>query len=720
MRRAAGVEPLSSYRAAFAKRSFEAAPPNALVAGFARLCAQLDRPLPEAELQAVAGGDRQADPGALVRLGDRLGLDIRILPATRFRLETVRPPFLLIGEEGSSCRLVRARIKTRLMLVDPVDGTTRPTKASELQEKGARLLVPRIRKAAAEGGRTLWRDAVWQRLRPVFLEVGLASVCINLLALAMPLFMMTVYNKVIGQGSVGTLDVLALGMVSLFGFELLLRSLRGYVVSHTGAKLDLGLSSEVVHHLLRLPYRVFESMPSGQLLERLRQLDQLRTFLSGNLPLLLVDFAFVGLFIAAIFVFSPVLGWVTLMALPLFMALSALAQLRQSRLVRANFRATAKKSTGLAETVAQALTVKALGLEPEMQRRFEDRQVESAWAGFRASRLANGVAATGQVFQHVVSLLVVYLGARMIVAGELSVGALVACSLLSARALAPMRQIFFAWHQLQQARDAMGRLGDLMREPAENAGTSLPLPNPLSGRFRLEGVRFGYEAAKPPALDRLDLEIEPGCMLAVVGPPGSGKSTLAKLIIGLERPEAGRVLVDDVDLAHLDLAAFRAQLGVVPQEIQLFAGTIAENIGIASVDRSLNRIIAAARFVGIHDTIQRLPDGYDTQLGERGNGLSLGQRQLLCIARALVRNPRVLVLDEATSALDLASESYLLRNLQRAGKGRTIVMITHRLSVIEMCDRAILLEGGRLVMSGAPAEVARRARQPVAHNAARA
>jgi ABC-type bacteriocin/lantibiotic exporter with double-glycine peptidase domain len=308
----------------------------------------------------------------------------------------------------------------------------------------------------------------------------------------------------------------------------------------------------------------------------------------------------------------------------------------------------------------------------------------------------------------------------MIVSGEMSIGALVACSILSARALAPMRQIFFAWHQLQQARDAMARLGDLMREPAEDSGTSLPLPNPLRGRFRMEDVRFGYDPAKPSALDGLDLEIEPGCMLAVVGPPGSGKSTLAKLLIGLERPQSGRVLVDDVDIARLEHAAFRAQLGVVPQEIQLFAGTIAENIGIASVDRSLNRIIAAAKFVGIHDTIQRLPDGYDTQLGERGNDLSLGQRQLLCIARALVRNPRILVLDEATSALDLASEAYLLRNLRRAGSGRTIVMITHRLSVIEMCDRAILLEAGRLVMAGAPAEVARRARQPVAHDAARA
>ena len=701
--------------AAFGKpRTGPAAPGQALVECFAQLCAQLDRPLPETDLRDLLQGGERTDMATLMRLADRLGLEAQQMPATAKRLRKLEPPFILLEAGKSQARLVRSRIQGRLMLVDPLkDGRTTPTAVEAACALGDTILQLRRRAPATIDGRSLWRQAIWQRLKPVFLEVGVASVCINLLALAMPLFMMTVYNKVIGQGALGTLDVLAIGMVTLFGFELLLRALRGYVVSHTGAKLDLALSSEVVHHLLRLPYRVFEAMPSGQLMERLRQLDQLRSFLSGNLPLLLVDFAFVGLFITAIFFFSPLLGWVTLGALPLFIGLSALAQLRQGRLQRANFRATAKKSAGLAETVTQALTVKALGLEPEMQRRFEDRQVESAWTGFRASRLANGVAATGQVFQHLVSLVVIYLGARMIVAGELSIGALIACTILSARALAPMRQIFFAWHQLQQAKDALARLADLMAERPEQPKSPLPLPNPLHGRFRLEKVRFSYDPAKPPALDGLDLAIEPGAMLAVVGPPGSGKSTLAKLLIGIERPDEGRVLVDDVDIARLDPAEYRARLGVVPQEIQLFAGSIAENIGIAAVDRSMQRVVAAAKFVGIHDAIQKLPDGYDTDLGERGHGLSLGQRQLLCIARALVRNPRLLVLDEATSALDLASEACLLRNLKRAGSGRTIVMITHRLSVIEACDRAVLLEEGRLALAGHPQEVVRRARQPL-------
>jgi len=706
---------LQRFSAAFGTSRTGPAPRGqALVDCFTKLCAQLERPLPEAELRDLLLGGEAIDAAMLGRLADRLGLDTEALPVTAKRLRKLEPPFILIKTGKQQAWLARSRIHGRLMLVDPLKGgQTSPTTPKAAAELGDTILQIRRREPARADGRSVWRQAIWQRLRPVFLEVGIASVCINLLALAMPLFMMTVYNKVIGQGALGTLDVLAIGMVTLFAFELLLRALRGYVVSHTGAKLDLALSSEVVHHLLRLPYRVFEAMPAGQLMERLRQLDQLRSFLSGNLPLLLVDFAFVGLFIAAIFFFSPLLGWVTLAALPLFIGLSALAQLRQGRLQRANFRATAQKSAGLAETVTQALTVKALGLEAEMQRRFEDRQVESAWTGFRASRLANGVASTGQVFQHLVSLVVIYLGARMIVAGELSIGALIACTILSARALAPMRQIFFAWHQLQQAKDALGRLNDLMAERPEQPKNPLPLPNPLRGQFRFESVSFSYDPAKPPALDRLDLVIEPGSMLAVVGPPGSGKSTLAKLLIGLERPDSGRVLVDEVDIARLDPAEYRAQLGVVPQEIQLFAGTIAENIGIAAVDRSMQRVVAAAKFVGIHDAIQRLPDGYDTDLGERGHGLSLGQRQLLCIARALVRNPRLLVLDEATSALDLASEAYLLRNLKRAGSGRTIVMITHRLSVIEACDRAILLEEGRLALAGHPAEVVRRARQPL-------
>ncbi|HEX6012189.1 MAG TPA: peptidase domain-containing ABC transporter, partial [Geminicoccaceae bacterium] len=511
---------------------------------------------------------------------------------------------------------------------------------------------------------------------------------INLLALATPLFMMTVYNKVINHAALQTLDVLAIGMVTLVGFELLLRALRGYIAAHTGARLEAAISGDVMRHIVRLPFRVFEAVPGAAMLERVRQVDQLRQFLTGHLPLLIVDLAFVGLFVAVLFVLTPALAMVTLAAMPAFALLSALAQRRQTALQRAHFRAASAKAVALGETVAQALTVKSLALEADMERRFERHLLRSAVAGLRSGRIAHVASSLGQALQHLTALVLVYLGARMIVAGDLTIGALVAASILSARALAPMRQISLAWGQLQQARDAVGRLDELLAERTEHGGRpSAGAELQFHGRLRAEAVSFCYPGAKLPALDGVSLEVAPGMMLGIAGAPGSGKSTLTRLLLGLEVPDEGRVLLDDLDLKTLSPLAYRGQIGVVPQEVQLFSGTIAENIAMGAADRSPARVAAAARFVGADEFIRRLPDGYDTALGERGSGLSLGHRQLIAIARAVVRNPRALVLDEATSALDAAAEAALLANIRRAGSGRTVVLVSHRPAVLEACDR---------------------------------
>jgi ABC-type multidrug transport system fused ATPase/permease subunit len=227
----------------------------------------------------------------------------------------------------------------------------------------------------------------------------------------------------------------------------------------------------------------------------------------------------------------------------------------------------------------------------------------------------------------------------------------------------------------------------------------------VKGRVQVEDLTFTYPGAATPALDGVSFEMAPGSMLGIAGAPGSGKSTLVRLLLGVEMPESGRVLLDGHDLATLSPVSYRAQIGVVPQEIHLFAGTVAENIGLGAADRTLARIVAAARFVGADEFIRRLPQGYDTMLGERGAGLSLGQRQLLAVARAIVRNPRMLVLDEATSALDAVTEATLLANIRRAGSGRTVLVVSHRQAVLDACDRLLLLERGRIVRSGSPAEL---------------
>jgi ABC-type bacteriocin/lantibiotic exporter with double-glycine peptidase domain len=297
----------------------------------------------------------------------------------------------------------------------------------------------------------------------------------------------------------------------------------------------------------------------------------------------------------------------------------------------------------------------------------------------------------------------------------MSIGALIAATILAARVLAPMRQVVGAWQQLQTVRSAFARLDEMMNEPIELSDQPNPAL-PINGWIRFEDVAYRYGDEDAFALDGVDLEIRPGQTLGVIGPPGSGKSTLAKLLLGLDQPARGRVLIDDLDVRLWSPAALRQQIGVVPQEVQLFAGSIAQNIGMGAADRSFERIVAAAKFVGAHDFIQRLPKGYETRLSERGGGLSAGQRQLISIARAVIRNPRILVLDEATSGLDAATEETLLTNLRRASRGRTIVIVTHRLGALAIADRVLCLEDGHIIQEGKPGQIAAwtRARRPQA------
>jgi len=544
--------------------------------------------------------------------------------------------------------------------------------------------------------------AALRRVRPALVELLLASSVINVLALATPLFMMTVYNKVIGQGALQTLDVLAVGMIGLVTFELLLRALRAHVASRLGARLEVAMGAELARIVLDLPLRQLEALAGRGIGERMRQLDQLRVVFARELPILVVDLVFVALFMAALMALAPQLGWLTLAAMPGFVLLSALGARGQAERARAAARSGAEKAACLNEALGQALSVKALALEGQVQRRFERRLVDAAKAGLAAGGRAGVVGSLAQALQHVTALAVVYVGARAIVAGDLTIGALVAATILSGRALAPMRQAVGTVQQLQQARAAWRDLEAIERAPPSIA---VAAEVELEGRIRLDEVTFRYAPDRTPAVEGVTLEVGPGTMLALVGPPGSGKSTLVRLLLGLERPEHGRVLMDGHDVAHLPSAALRRQVGIVPQEVQLFAGTIAENIAAGAEDATFARLVAAAKFVGVHDTVQALPAGYDTELGDRGSGLSLGQRQLVAIARALVRNPRILVLDEATSSLDPATEAALLASLRRAARGRTMIVATHRRAVLDACDIAVMLERGRITRTGTPAEV---------------
>ena len=687
-------------------------PIDSLMRALLYIAQQVGRPVGEADIRRLAVLPVSGlDEAAFLTAGKRLGLESYAVDLAGHdglgRLVELPMPFALVGAPDQPAYVVVAGGGGQWTVLDVVEGRVWRLATDEVMALGARALV--MREAGAHEQRQEWYAPLWVRVRPVVLKLAAMSFVINLLGLATPIFMMLVFNAVIGRDvrmdAAATMTMLCIGMVIAYALDFALRVARGWLSAHTGARLDTMMSGEVLHHLVQLPYRHFERTPSGVIAERLRQLDVLRGFLTGQMPVLAIDIAFVALFLAATFAISTTLGIVTTLALPVVIAVSLATHRSQRRLADENFQALAAKSSTLTETVANAATIKALGLEAEVEKRWQARVEQSAWTSFRASNLANIAASASGALQLIASLAIVAIGVREVLDHRMTVGALIAVNMLASRALQPMRQLVVAWQQLQAVAAAFRRIDGLMREAVESpAGALAPMP-PLVGGITFERVTYRPDDHVPAVLQDADLDIAAGEILGIVGPSGSGKTTIANLVQGLFKPSGGRVLVDGTDISHISPAQLRAQIGCVPQELQLFTGSVRENIAMGVVNKDPSRVVAVAKFVGAHDFIQRLPEGYNTVLGERGQGLSMGQRQLLCIARALIRNPRILILDEATSALDPATEEQLLRQLKANTRGRTVIMITHRLAPLAIADRVALLMDGRIERVGPPTEV---------------
>jgi subfamily B ATP-binding cassette protein HlyB/CyaB len=486
-----------------------------------------------------------------------------------------------------------------------------------------------------------------------------------------------------------------------------LGALRTYVFSQTTNKIDVELGARLFDHLLALPMAYFADRRVGDSVARVRELENIRNFITGSALTLTIDLLFTFVFFAVMFLYSVTLTWIVIGSLPFYILISVFVTPIFRRRLNEKFQRGADNQAFLVESVTAAETVKAMAVEPQMQRRWEEQLAGYVHASFRTQTLGNISSQVVQFVNKITIVLTLYFGAKGVIAGDLTVGELVAFNMLAARVAQPVLRIAQLWQDFQQTRISVARLGDILNTPREMARRSAASLPPLRGAIRFEHVTFRYLLDGPAVLSEISLDIPSGQMVGIVGPSGSGKSTLAKLIQRLYSPDSGRILVDGIDLAMVDTSWLRRQIGVVLQQNVLFNSSVRENIALADPGMPLERVIAAATLAGAHEFVLELPHAYDTIIGERGASLSGGQCQRLAIARALIANPRILILDEATSALDYESERIIQENMRRIAAGRTVIVIAHRLSAVRGADRIITIDRGRLAEDGTHEELVR-------------
>jgi subfamily B ATP-binding cassette protein HlyB/CyaB len=541
------------------------------------------------------------------------------------------------------------------------------------------------------------------------------SAVLQLFALVSPLFFQVVMDKVLVHRGLTTLDVLVVGLVVVVVFESLLTALRTYVFSHTTSRIDVELGARLFRHLVNLPLAYFQSRRAGDSVARVRELENIRGFLTGNALTLVIDAVFSVVFIAVMFAYSVPLTLIVLATLPLYIALSVLLVPVLRARLNEKFARGAENQALLVEAVTGIQTVKANALEPAMARRWDNQLAAYVSASFRTQTLAS----YGQEGIHIVSKLasavLLWYGARLVIEQQLTVGQFVAFNMFAQRVAQPIMRIAQLWTDFQQTGISMARLGDILNARTEAPPASAAQLPALKGRIQLDAVTFRYRPEAPPVLHGLDLDVQPGEVVGIVGRSGSGKSTLTKLVQRLYVPEQGRVLIDGIDISLVDAAQLRRQVGVVLQENLLFNRSVRENIAITDPAAPIEAVVRAALLAGAHDFVSELPEGYDTVVGEQGGNLSGGQRQRIAIARALFTNPRILILDEATSALDYESEAILQRNMAAICHGRTVIVIAHRLSSVRHAHRIVVLDRGRVVEQGTHDSLARRSGGLYAH-----
>ncbi len=656
-------------------------------------------------------GQRPANAEDIIRAARRLGLKARVLTQqTAKRLRTAPLPALLQMRDGSFSILTHRFDNGRFRIVRTVTRAQSFETLEELTQKWSGDLVLVTRRFGGPGADPVLFDFNWflpsiWRYRESIGHFLFASLFVQLFALVTPLFFQVVVDKVLVHKAGSTLIVIVLGLVLIGFFDVTLQYLRSYVLNHTTSRIDVELGARLFEHLLRLPLSYFETRAAGQTVARVRELETIRAFLTGQGLSAAIDLAFAVIAVGVMFIYSNTLTLIVLLSIPCYLLITFLIKPALRKKVNDRFNRGALSQQFLVETVVGIHTLKAAAVEPMLRNQWEERLASYVKTSFDAVMLATLGQNAMQYVSKATTASVLYFGALAVINGELTVGALIAFNMIMGLATAPILRLSQLWQDFQQVQISVERLGDILNAPPETRQLAYAALPPAKGAIKISNVDFRYRADQPEVLKGISLEIPEGQVLGIVGPSGSGKSTLTKLMQRLYRPDRGQIFIDGIDLAQCDTAWLRPQIGVVLQENMLFNRTIHENIALADPAMPRSLVHAVARLSGADEFIARMPLGYDTMIEERGANLSGGQRQRIAIARALATRPQILIFDEATSALDYESERIIQANMRAICKGRTVIIIAHRLVAVKDCDRIISLDGGSIVEDGAHREL---------------
>ena len=554
-----------------------------------------------------------------------------------------------------------------------------------------------------------WFLPVVTKYAPFLRSVLFISLVLQLLGLAAPFFTQNIIDKVLVHRAADALDILVLGMLVCTLFQNWMTSLRAYLFTNICSKMDVALSSRLFKNITSLPLKYFQTWQVGDVVSRIGELETLRSFLTGSSLTIVLDIVFAVIYFGVMFLYSKVLSVVVLVMIPLFVILNLIVAPIFKRMINERFLIGSENRSFLIETITGINTVKATSVENNFIRRYEEMLARLVKASFDVVNLANLANSIGTFLFSIFNLSILWVGAYYVMEGEISVGELIAFQMIAGQLIAPVMRLINQWQYFQQIRVSMDRLGDIMNEETEPAfnpsRTTLPS---LRGDIAMEKLAFSYTQEGGKVLDNINLRIPAGMKVGIVGRSGSGKSTLTKLIQRLFLPDSGRILIDGVDIAQVEPAWLRRQIGVVLQDSKLFSGTVEENIRIACPNATHEDVVRAAKLAGADEFIEHFQNGYQTFVGERGSLLSGGQRQRIAIARALISDPRILIFDEATSALDYESENIIMENIEPISKGRTMLMIAHRLSTVRNCDAIVVIDKGRIMEAGSHDELMRR------------